>query len=87
MEDIYKFHKFITMDGMLTVLMQTGLLNTEVEIELRIKPVKTYPPNATPEDLGWPPGFFEQTYGILADDPMELPDNSEDYEAERDAIL
>ena len=26
---------------------------------------------ASPEDgLGWPPGFFEQTAGALADDPL-----------------
>lgn len=24
-----------------------------------------------PEDLGWPPGYFEQTFGILRDDPIE----------------
>ncbi|MEH1923121.1 DUF2281 domain-containing protein [Nostoc sp.] len=25
----------------------------------------------TPEELGWPPGFFEQTAGCLADDPIQ----------------
>jgi putative addiction module CopG family antidote len=24
----------------------------------------------TPEELGWPPGFFEQTAGCLQDDPL-----------------
>ncbi|MFW9260260.1 MULTISPECIES: hypothetical protein [unclassified Nostoc] len=24
----------------------------------------------TPEELGWPPGFFEQTPGCLQDDPL-----------------
>ncbi len=39
----------------------------------------------TPEELGWPPGFFEKTYGALADDPMErLPQGN--YE-EREEIL
>lgn len=26
-----------------------------------------------PEAPGWPPGFFERTYGALADDPIERP--------------
>lgn len=25
----------------------------------------------TPEDLGWPPGYFEETYGSQRDDPLE----------------
>ncbi|RUR75940.1 hypothetical protein ACF3DV_26685 [Chlorogloeopsis fritschii PCC 9212] len=25
----------------------------------------------TPEELGWRPGFFEQTAGSLADDPIQ----------------
>jgi hypothetical protein len=28
----------------------------------------------TPEELGWPPGFFEQTYGSLADTPLVIDD-------------
>jgi hypothetical protein len=32
-------------------------------IETPIKP-------KTPEELGWPPGFFEQTAGCLQDDPL-----------------
>lgn len=37
-----------------------------------------------PEAPGWPPGFFERTYGSLADDPIERPPQGE-YE-ERDEI-
>lgn len=29
------------------------------------------PIQSTPEDLGWPPGYFEQTYGSLRDEPLE----------------
>lgn len=25
----------------------------------------------TPEELGWPPGYFEQTYGSFKDEPLE----------------
>ena len=37
-----------------------------------------------PAAPGWPPGFFERTYGILIDDPIERPPQGE-YE-ERDEI-
>ena len=37
-----------------------------------------------PEARGWPPGFFERTYGSLADDPIERPPQG-DYEV-RDVI-
>jgi len=33
----------------------------------------------TPEEhaKGWPPGFFEQTYGSTKDDPLERPPQGE----------
>lgn len=37
-----------------------------------------------PEAPGWPPGFFERTYGSLADDPIERPPQG-DFEV-RDEI-
>lgn len=37
-----------------------------------------------PKASGWPPGFIERTYGILADDPIERPSQG-DFE-ERDPI-
>lgn len=26
------------------------------------------------DELGWPPGYFERTYGSLADSPLERPE-------------
>ncbi len=37
-----------------------------------------------PEAPGWPPGFFERTYGSLADDPLARP--AQDEPEGRDAI-
>ncbi len=34
------------------------------------------------DDLGWPPGFFEETYGALADDPLTRPEQGEAQERE-----
>ena len=39
----------------------------------------------TPEELGWPPGFFERTFGCLQDDPIVRWPQGE-YE-EREQIL
>jgi hypothetical protein len=32
---------------------------------------------AANEDLDWPPGYFEETAGALADEPMERPAQGE----------
>lgn len=38
----------------------------------------------TPEELGWPPGFFEQTYGALADFPLVIDDEGLDASLDDD---
>lgn len=35
-----------------------------------------------PTDPGWPPGFFERTYGSLAHDPIERPPQGDVEERE-----
>lgn len=40
------------------------------------------PPADPRDDLGWPPGFFEETYGALADDPLTRPEQGEAQERE-----
>ena len=42
-------------------------------VEITIHPVMDDIPR---DALGWPIGFFERTYGALADDPIERPDES-----------
>jgi hypothetical protein len=37
-----------------------------------------------PEELGWPPGFFEQTYGALADIPLVLDEAGVDASLDDD---
>jgi len=39
----------------------------------------------TPEELGWPSGFFERTYGSCQDDPIVI--DSEGTFEEREEIL
>jgi hypothetical protein len=35
------------------------------------KETETAPTELNPEALGWPPGYFEQTYGSLRAEPLE----------------
>jgi hypothetical protein len=50
-------------------LQERLALLEEVAHSLREEITPTEKP--TPEELGWPPGFFEQTYGMFKDDPLE----------------
>lgn len=79
-------------DGTLTVAVPTPLRETEVEVMLVVQPVSNgangmsaAANSPTLEDLGWPPGFFEETFGSFRDDPLErLPQG--DYEV-REPLL
>ncbi len=62
-------------DGVLKLELPIGVSNTEVEVVLVIH---------AEEKRGWPPGYFEETAGSLADDPIERPPQG-GYEA-RDAL-
>ncbi len=41
-------------------------------------------PQKSPEELGWPAGFFEQTYGSCEDDPILL-DDEDNFEQRKEA--
>lgn len=58
----------ICADGTLALHVPTALRETDVDVTLVAQPV----PQAkhSPEELGWPPGFFEETYGSLRDEPL-----------------
>jgi hypothetical protein len=47
-------------------------------------PPASEPAQKTPEALGWPPGFFEQTYGALADFPLVIDDEGLDASLDDD---
>jgi hypothetical protein len=73
-------------DGLLKLEVPIGMFDTELEVLVVVQPValpKATTTNGdhkpTPEELGWPPGFFERTAGALADDPLII-DSEGDYE-------
>lgn len=71
-------------DGRLRLNIPTGLTDTDLEVIVIMQPVIAKPATK-PKDLGWPPGFFEQTFGSFKDEPLERPEQGE-YE-QREEVL
>jgi len=67
-------------NGIIRLELPLGSANEEFELAIVVSPKPTANGTAktkTLEELGWPPGFFEKTYGSIGDDtfcePEELP--------------
>ncbi len=54
-------------DCKLKLEIPTNLADHEVEVVLIVQPIKTVPVDA----MGYPIGYFEETYGSFADEPLE----------------
>jgi hypothetical protein len=81
-------------DGMLHLNLPVDLPESEVEVlvVLQSLPENGHAQNGAKSQSedevparGWPPGFFEQTFGAFADEPLERPEQGE-YEV-RDELL
>ena len=67
--ETFKLHVHIGTDGILKVELPTGFSQRDVEVLVVLNPLETEPV----DELGWPIGFFDRTYGSLASDPIERP--------------
>lgn len=65
--EMMKVRAHIGEDGILKLQVPTGLSAREVEVVLVLHTTERPPVDAN----GWPLGFFDRTYGALADDPIE----------------
>jgi hypothetical protein len=54
-------------DGVLTLRVPLAASDADTEVLVTIQP--------KPLHAAWPAGYFEQTYGCLADDPLAVPDD------------
>jgi hypothetical protein len=68
-------------DGMVKLVIPTNLAGREVEIVLVMQPLDAEPV----DDMGYPLGYFEETYGMFADEPLvrdqpPQPDARDDLE-------
>lgn len=64
-----KLHSWVGEDGVLRLELPLMLRNTGLELLIVFQPLPLKPTT----ELGWPVGYFEQTYGSLRDDPLERP--------------
>ena len=71
-----KIDTHVGSDGLLKLELPLDISNTDLEVLVVVQPKAK---------AGWPPGYFEQTAGSLADDPIVRPSQGT-YE-ERDTLL
>ena len=65
-----KLRSHVGSDGVLHLQVPVGVQNSDIEVMIIVQPIE--PEKATtPQDQGWPPGFFEQTFGSIPD--LERP--------------
>ena len=63
--ETFTLHSRVGADGLLKLQVPVKVTNTELEVVLIVQPVEP-----AGEKVGWPPGFFEQTYGSFRDQPL-----------------
>lgn len=68
----FKLKKRVGSDGILHLDIPMNSPDKEVEIMVIYQSLENPTQPKAPGDLGYPPGFFEQTYGSCADDPIAL---------------
>lgn len=61
-------------DGMLSLRIPLGKPETEYEVLVVVQPRIAA---TSPEERGWPPGYFESTFGAIADDTFVRPPQGE----------
>jgi hypothetical protein len=60
-------------DGVVHINLPVGLAGGEYEVVL-VWQMRPPFPAGSPESLGWPPGFIEQTAGAIDDETFVRPD-------------
>jgi hypothetical protein len=62
-----KFKTRVGSDGVVKLEIPTDLRDQEVEIVLVMQPLAVEPL----DNMGYPIGYFEETYGMFADEPLK----------------
>ena len=63
-------------DGVLHVRIPLGTPEADFEVVLVVQP-KQAEPAVTPEQLGWPPRYFEATFASITDETFMRPPQGE----------
>jgi hypothetical protein len=59
-------------DGILHLDIPVGLTDAELEVTVSLQPVDSPSEADSPQGKGWPPGFFEETFGCFKDGPLVI---------------
>lgn len=59
-------------DGILHLEVPVGLTDAELEITVTVQSVKPIANVEILQGRGWPPVFFEDTFGCFKDDPLVI---------------
>ncbi|MCC5604827.1 hypothetical protein [Nostoc favosum] len=80
-----KLRSHVGSDGILHLEIPLGITDKEIEVTVTYQQLEPSAPPKTPEELGWPAGFFEQTYGSCQDDPIVI-DFEGDFETREEIV-
>jgi hypothetical protein len=64
-------------DGTLHLHIPLGKPEAEFEVVIVVQPKETAASAGTPEEQGWPPGYFENTFGSVTDETFVRPPQGE----------
>jgi hypothetical protein len=64
-------------DGTMHLDIPLGKPDAAFEVVLIVSPHEASANTATPEARGWPPGYFESTFGSIADETFVRPPQGE----------
>jgi len=68
--DSIKLRSHVGPDGILKLEVPVGVVNTDLDVVVSVEPVDNGAGGKTLEELGWPKGFFEETAGAWAGEPL-----------------
>lgn len=64
-------------DGTLHLSIPLGKPNAAFEVVVIVQPQETLALPETPDARGWPPGYFENTFGSITDETFVRPAQGE----------
>jgi hypothetical protein len=68
-----RFQRRVDENGLLTIHVPRILRDLDLEVLVVLQPLTSSEsdPEDSADEHGWPKGFFKETYGSLAADPLE----------------
>jgi hypothetical protein len=64
-----KLRSHVGEDGILHLDLPVGITDTDLEVTVKVETIAPQS-NNSPQGKGWPPGFFEETFGCLKEEPL-----------------